>query len=67
LIPDHTGAGRCILSLSAIAKLFSSEAAFKAIDDAVQLFGGLGVVKSSACSAIRAPFASLMVQAKSSA
>ena len=32
---------------AAMAKLFSSEAAFKAIDDAVQIFGGLGVVKGS--------------------
>ena len=29
---------------AAMAKLFSSEAAFEVIDEAVQIFGGLGVV-----------------------
>ena len=32
---------------AAMAKLFSSEAAFEVIDEAVQIFGGLGVVRGT--------------------
>lgn len=37
--------GHAIAREAAIAKLYSTEAAFEVIDQAVQIFGGLGVVK----------------------
>lgn len=43
----HDAAGASIAREAAIAKLYSTEAAFQVIDQAVQIFGGLGVVKGT--------------------
>jgi acyl-CoA dehydrogenase len=42
---QHGATEQSILREAVIAKLFSTEAAFDVIDEAVQIFGGLGVVR----------------------
>jgi acyl-CoA dehydrogenase len=44
---QHDKGGTGIARESAIAKYFSTEAAFEVIDQAVQIFGGLGVLKGT--------------------
>jgi acyl-CoA dehydrogenase len=44
---QHDTSGQNITREAAMAKLFSTEVAFEIIDQAVQIFGGLGVVKGT--------------------
>ncbi|HWZ37975.1 MAG TPA: acyl-CoA dehydrogenase, partial [Bradyrhizobium sp.] len=44
---QHDATERSISLEAAIAKLFSTETAFDIIDEAVQIFGGLGVVRGT--------------------
>ena len=44
---QHDVAGQSMSREAAIAKLYATEAAFEVIDQAVQIFGGLGVVKGT--------------------
>jgi len=44
---QHDVTGRSISREAAIAKLYSTETAFDIIDDAVQIFGGLGLVRGT--------------------
>jgi acyl-CoA dehydrogenase len=44
----HDTTARSISREAAIAKLYSSEAAFEVIDEALQIFGGMGVVQGTA-------------------
>jgi acyl-CoA dehydrogenase len=44
---QHDTSDVSIAREAAIAKLYSTEAAFEVIDQAVQIFGGLGVVKGT--------------------
>jgi acyl-CoA dehydrogenase len=44
---QHDVTGQSIAREAAIAKLFSTETAFEIIDQAVQIFGGLGVVRGT--------------------
>ena len=45
---QHDATTRGISREAAIAKLYSSEAAFDVIDEALQIFGGMGVVQGTA-------------------
>ena len=44
---QHDSGSHSIAREAAIAKLYATEAAFEVIDQAVQIFGGLGVVKGT--------------------
>jgi acyl-CoA dehydrogenase len=44
---QHDSGASAIAREAAMAKLFSSEAAFEVIDEALQIFGGLGVVRGT--------------------
>ena len=44
---QHDSGGSTVAREAAMAKLFSSEIAFEVIDEALQIFGGLGVVRGT--------------------